>query len=105
MPSLDAGRVVTVQTRLRRVWAKRENAGLNLVRIFVWNLRLKLGDSAAGSVLFVSMRVGCGRTSSWFQAAEALGLRVFTVDRGRVSAFESLIGVFRRLLVRSSCRL
>ena len=33
--SLDAGRVVTFETLLRRVWAKRENADANLVRIFV----------------------------------------------------------------------
>ena len=43
----DAGRVVTVDTLLRRVSAKRENADANLVRIFVRNLRRKLGDSAA----------------------------------------------------------
>ena len=45
--SLDAGRVVTFDTLLRRVWAKRENADANLVRIFVRHLRRKLGDSAA----------------------------------------------------------
>ena len=45
--SLDAGRVVTFETLLRRVWAKGENAGAHLVRIVVKNLRRKLGDSAA----------------------------------------------------------
>ena len=45
--SLDAGRLVTFDTLLRRVWAKRENADAHLVRIFVKNLRRKLGDSAA----------------------------------------------------------
>ena len=45
--SLEAGRVVTFETLLRRVWAKRENADANLVRIFVRNLRRKLGDNAA----------------------------------------------------------
>ena len=44
---LDAGRVVTFDTLLRRVWAKRENAHPNLVRTFVSDLRRKLGDSAA----------------------------------------------------------
>ncbi len=44
--SLDAGRVVTFETLLRRVWAKDENANANLVRNFVRNLRRKLGDSA-----------------------------------------------------------
>ena len=33
--SLDAGRVVTFDTLLRRVWAKREKADANLVRTFV----------------------------------------------------------------------
>ena len=45
--SLDAGRVVTFETLLRRVWANREGANANLVRIFVRNLRRKLGDSAS----------------------------------------------------------
>ena len=45
--SLDAGRLVTFDTLLRRVWAKRENADAHLVRIFVKNLRRKLGDNAA----------------------------------------------------------
>ena len=40
--SLDAGRVVDFETLPRPVWPKRENAGANLVRIFVRNL----GDSA-----------------------------------------------------------
>ena len=45
--SLDAGRLVTFDTLLRRVWANRENADAHLVRIFVKNLRRKLGDNAA----------------------------------------------------------
>ena len=58
--SLDAGRVVTFDTLLRRVWAKRENADANLVRIFVRNLRRKLGDSAASpAYLFNERGVGC----------------------------------------------
>ena len=44
--SLDAGRIVPFETLLRRVWAKRESADANLVRIFVKHLRRKLGDSA-----------------------------------------------------------
>ncbi len=44
--SLEAGRVVTFDTLLRRVWAKREKADANLVRSFVRDLRRKLGDSA-----------------------------------------------------------
>ena len=54
--SLDAGRVVTFDTLLRRVWAKRENADANLVRIFVRNLRRKLGDSAASPAYIFNQR-------------------------------------------------
>ncbi|MDE0343605.1 MAG: response regulator [Deltaproteobacteria bacterium] len=45
--SLNAGRVVTYDTLLRRVWSGRGSADANLVRIFVRNLRRKLGDDAA----------------------------------------------------------
>ena len=45
--SLHAGRVMTYSTLLGRVWSGRSNADANLVRIFVRNLRRKLGDSAA----------------------------------------------------------
>ena len=45
--SLNAGRVVTYDTLLRRVWSGRNGADANLVRIFVRNLRRKLGDDAA----------------------------------------------------------
>ena len=57
--SLAAGRVVTFETLLRRVWAKRENADANLVRNFVRNLRRKLGDDAASpAYLFNERGVG-----------------------------------------------
>ncbi len=57
--SLDAGRVVTFETLLRRVWAKRENADANLVRVFVRDIRRKLGDSAASpTYLFNERGVG-----------------------------------------------
>ena len=45
--SLNAGRVVHYDTLLRQVWSGRSSADTNLVRIFVKNLRDKLGDSAA----------------------------------------------------------
>ena len=54
--SLDAGRVVDFDTLLRRVWAKRDNADANLVRIFVRNLRRKLGDSAASPAYIFNQR-------------------------------------------------
>ena len=55
--SLDVGRVVTFDTLLRRVWAKRENADANLVRIFIRTLRRKLGDSA-GTPAYIFNRRG-----------------------------------------------
>ncbi len=44
--SVNAGRVATYDTLLRRVWAGREHANEQLVRTFVKKLRQKLGDSA-----------------------------------------------------------
>ena len=59
MLSLDAGRVVTLETLLRRVWAKRKSADAYLVRIIVRNLRRKLGDDAASpAYLFNERGVG-----------------------------------------------
>ena len=51
--------MVTFDTLLRRVWAKRENADANLVRIFIRTLRRKLGDSA-GSPAYIFNRRGVG---------------------------------------------
>ena len=45
--ALDAGRVVTYDTLLRRIWSGRDSADANLVRIFVRTLRRKLGEDAA----------------------------------------------------------
>ena len=45
--SLHAGRVVTFNTLLRRVWAGSVVAQPNTVRVFVRSLRRKLGDDAA----------------------------------------------------------
>ena len=47
MLSLDAGRVVTYDTLLRRVWSGRSNADAKLVAVFVKDLRRKLGENAA----------------------------------------------------------
>ena len=44
--SLNAGRVVPYDMLLRQVWGGRERGGPNLVRIFVRNLRRKLGEDA-----------------------------------------------------------
>ena len=45
--ALNAGRVLAYDTLLRRVWSSHYGANANLVRIFVRNLRRKLGDDAA----------------------------------------------------------
>ena len=44
--SLNAGRVLTYEVLLRRVWARREGGDRKLVRVFVKQLRRKLGDDA-----------------------------------------------------------
>ena len=44
--SINAGRTVTFDTLLRRVWNKRSGDDANLVRVVVRNLRRKLGDDA-----------------------------------------------------------
>ena len=54
--SLQAGTVVTHQTLLRRVWARHQRPKANLVRIFVRNLRRKLGDSASRPIYIVNER-------------------------------------------------
>ena len=54
--SLDAGRVVTYETLLRRVWNGRDSADANLVRIFVRTLRQKLGEDAANPVWIFNER-------------------------------------------------
>ncbi|MYN65777.1 MAG: response regulator [Acidobacteria bacterium] len=54
--ALDAGRVVTFETLLRRVWAKPDSDDAHLVRIVVKNLRRKLGDSAASPARIFNQR-------------------------------------------------
>ena len=54
--ALNAGRVVTHETLLRRVWAGRDNADANPVRIFIRSLRHKLGDSADSPAYIFSER-------------------------------------------------
>ena len=45
--AFEVVRVVTYEMLLRWVWNGRNGANANLVRIFVRNLRRKLGDDAA----------------------------------------------------------
>ena len=57
--SLDAGRTVTYETLLRRVWAGRKGARPKTVRAYVQRLREKLGDDAQRSTYIVTeLRVG-----------------------------------------------
>ena len=54
--SLEAGRVVTYDTLLRRVWGGRGRAESNPVRAFVRSLRRKLGDDAAAPAYVLNER-------------------------------------------------
>ena len=44
--ALNAGRVMPYDALVRQVWGERERGGPNLVRVFVRNLRRKLGEDA-----------------------------------------------------------
>ncbi len=52
----NAGRVVTHEDLLRKVWGRHEASDSKLVRAFVKKLRQKLGDDAANPTYIVSMR-------------------------------------------------
>ena len=52
----DAGRVLTHETLLRRVWARRPAAAPKIVRAYVKRLRDKLGDEADRPALIVNER-------------------------------------------------
>ena len=54
--SLDAGRVVTYEALLRKVWSGREAGDLDLVRNFVKKLRAKLGEDAANPTWIFNVR-------------------------------------------------
>ena len=54
--SLEAGRVVTYDTLLRRVWGGRNHTESNPLRAFVRSLRRKLGDDAADPTWIFNQR-------------------------------------------------
>jgi DNA-binding response OmpR family regulator/signal transduction histidine kinase len=54
--SVNAGRVVHFDTLLRRVWAGRDGADANAVRMFVRNVRRKLGENATAPVWIFNQR-------------------------------------------------
>ena len=47
---------MTFETLLRRVWAKPESVGANLVRNFVRNRRRELGESASSPTYLLNER-------------------------------------------------
>ena len=54
--SLDAGRVSTYETLMRRVWGRRKNPNPKLVRAYVKRLRQRLGDDAASPTYIFNER-------------------------------------------------
>ena len=52
----NAGRVVTYETLLDKVWSGQAHANANLVRIFIRNLRHKLEDSASNPAWIFNQR-------------------------------------------------
>ena len=54
--SVNAGRVVTRDALLRRVWSRREDATVQAVRNFVKKLRWKLGDDPAQPAFIHNVR-------------------------------------------------
>ena len=54
--ALNAGRVMTYDALVRRVWSGRSGADANLVRIFVRTLRRKLGEDAANPIWIFNER-------------------------------------------------
>ena len=57
--SINAGRVLTHDQLLQRVWGAEYSGEGHLVRVFIGNLRRKLGDDAKNPrYLFTEPRVG-----------------------------------------------
>ena len=54
--SLNAGRVVTYDDLLRKVWSGREAGDVDLVRNFVKKLRAKLGEDAQSPTWIFNVR-------------------------------------------------
>ena len=54
--SVNAGRVVTYETLLRKVWDRREGGNPQVVRTYVKRLRRKLGDGAENAAYIFTVR-------------------------------------------------
>ena len=66
--AVNAGRVMTHDSLLRQVWARRESGNARLVSAFVKRLRRKLGDDAAHpTYIFTERQVGyrMARENDW----------------------------------------
>jgi len=59
--SVNAGRVLTCDSLLRQVWARRESANVMLLRSVMKRLRQKLGDKAARPAYIFTEREVRGR--------------------------------------------
>ncbi len=56
MLSLDAGRVVTYRALLDQIWSRRAKSSWKVVRAFVKQLLVKLGDDAANPSWIFNVR-------------------------------------------------
>ena len=89
--SLNAGRISTQETLLRRVWGDRDSAGPKLLRTFMKKLRRKLGDDVTNPrYLFTERGVGyrLGRPGLEGAPTEAPRLLAPTPTRPVVQATE-----------------
>ena len=112
-PAPNAGRVMTHETLLRRVWLRRGNADIQLLRSFVKQLRRKLADHPASpSYIFTVRGVGyrmaraedlpCrprgrleGAASSLSSSSPSLASRTIAVRRSRRNRLPRGIVAFR----------
>lgn len=54
--ALNAGRVMTYEALLHRVWKDRKHANVKLVRAYVKRLRRRLGDDSKDPAYIVTLR-------------------------------------------------
>ena len=80
--SLNAGRVVTYDDLLRKVWSGREAGDVDLVRNFVKKLRAKLGEDARSPTWIFNLR-GVGYRMPRPARAVSAGARIRTIDDPR----------------------
>lgn len=69
--ALNAGKVLTFETILRRVWRERSRADVKVVRAFIKQLRRKLGEDATNPTWVLNIR-GVGYRMAQPEDDEAL---------------------------------